>query len=102
MIHDKIAKLPEWPNQDEYVKTCDAPTRIPGKTLTVTYTTPALDLRLANDQLEWALARLTLAREWIEGAHGRDCSYDGSYEGGECSCEQAEVLAAITQPGQKT
>jgi hypothetical protein len=47
-----------------------------------------------------ALARLALAREWIEDAHGRHCSYDGSYEGGECSCERSELLKALEVPNE--
>jgi hypothetical protein len=52
------------------------------------------------DESAAALARLEVAREWIEGAPGRHCSYDGSHEGGECSCERSELLKALEVPNE--
>jgi hypothetical protein len=79
-LHDKIAKLPEWPD--------------PNALFIVTWhVAPHLPALCAA-----ALARLELAREWIAKAHVSYCDYE-MYQGRmRCTCGRDALLAAITPP----
>ena len=78
-LHDKIAALPEWPKEENYA----TPMKLRSG-VQVTYSYPADEIRCMSDQLDAALARLALAREWI-AANDRPCSRE-------------EILAALEGP----
>jgi hypothetical protein len=79
-LDERIAKIAEWPKRPLYFEHGYEEANYES-------------LRAAA-----ALARLALVREWIDGAHQNDCSYDGSYEGGECSCGRDALLKAMEVP----
>ena len=72
-IKERIAALPEWPK----------PMR-------------GMPLESAADQLDSALARLALAREWIEvtGRHSDSCHY-GNLVNPRCTCGRDALLKAL-------
>jgi hypothetical protein len=87
MIHDKIAKLGKYPQ----------------------HLSDLLDMGheiatlggLYVEQNAWLVKALALAREWIASAHQDGC-WVATRTDGDCDCGRAEVLAAITPPGEET
>lgn len=94
----RIAALPEWPKDIERVgpfkryKDHDYTVYDDGRSAETPYQT---------DLAEAALARLALAREWIETAHGTDCAMYPDTEGNagwKCTCGRDALLKALEQP----
>ena len=90
----KIAALPEWPDSNDY-----ASKFVLSSGVSVTYSYPADDVKFVNAQLDSALARLALAREWIEGK-GHDLSCESAcWEAyTPCTCGRDQLLAALEEP----
>ena len=61
-LDERIAALPKWPREEDYVKTY----RHTETGFQVTYSTPVLDLRFVNDQVDALSARLALVREQLQ------------------------------------
>jgi hypothetical protein len=84
-IHDKIAKLPEWPKPGQYVNVYGME-----------------EMGKLGRQLHAALARLALAREWMKQSHRLECDIVRPGRRPICTCGRSALLAAITPPGEKT
>jgi len=94
-LAEQIAALPEWPKEDNY----SAQFRL-ASGVAVTYSYPADDFRLAQATVDAALARLALAREWIEGIpHVWDCDLcHGAKKNPRCTCGRDALLNALEVP----
>jgi hypothetical protein len=86
MIHDKIAKLGKYPQHLSDLLDMGHEVATMGG--------------LYVEQNAWLIKALALAREWI-GQDGCGTLCESSI-GLPCDCGRAEVLAAITPPGEKT
>ena len=88
-LTDKIAALPEWPDMEDYC----------GPSVNKTYEA----LKYHQVALDCALARLKLAREWIEAAnHHRKCAVTKARMlrllDPECTCGRDALLKALEGP----
>ena len=88
----KIAALPEWPDINDYASKFVLPSGV-----SVTYSYPDADVKFVSVQLDAALARLALAREWIEEAHLSYCDIN-MRSNGRCDCGRDALLAALEEP----
>jgi hypothetical protein len=87
MIHDKIAKLGEYPQHlNDLLDMGHEIATLGG---------------LYVEQNAWLVKALALAREWIalDCPHS-NCPHQHDRPGVECSCSRSALLAAITAPGE--
>jgi UDP-N-acetylmuramyl pentapeptide synthase len=82
-LQEKIAALPEWPKPGQYVNVYGME-----------------EMGKLGRQLHAALARLALAREWIEYAHQSDCDQMDRDAERPCSCGRDALLAALGEPNE--
>lgn len=98
-LTDRIEALPKWPKEEDYSSQIRLASGI-----AVTYSYHADDFRLAQATVDAALARLALAREWIEeSGHTISCAWrhtklTSTSLWPPCDCGFIEILAALEEP----